>query len=129
MGRRDRMVVAFFNCLCNQWQCISPLTLRVRTTLRRCVLNTTLCDIVCQWLTAGDFLSVSSTNKTDHHDLTEILLKELLNIITQARIQGGGLKLEKIWFFWRKIVIFHTKYPKNFAPPSARRNFFKCTPP
>jgi hypothetical protein len=24
------------------------------------------------------------------------------------------LKLEKIWFFWRKIVIFHTKYPNNF---------------
>ena len=21
--------------------------------------------------------------------------------------------------FWRKIVIFHTKYPKHFAPPSA----------
>ena len=77
---------------------------------------------------------------------------------------GGGahparpphLKLEKIWFFWRKIVIFHMKYPKNFAcpslklekydffgikswfstrntpkifaPPSARRNFFKCAP-
>jgi hypothetical protein len=45
---------------------------------------------------------------------------------------GGGraphLKLEKIWFFWCKIVIFHTKYPKIFAPPSARRNFFKCAP-
>ena len=27
------------------------------------------------------------------------------------------LKLEKIWFFWRKIVIFHMKYPKNFACP------------
>jgi hypothetical protein len=32
------------------------------------------------------------------------------------------LKLEKIWFFtWNT--------PKIFAPPSARRNFFKCTPP
>jgi hypothetical protein len=28
--------------------------------------------------------------------------------------------------FWRNIVIFHTKYPKTFASPSARRNFFKC---
>ena len=65
--------------------------------------------------------------------------------------RGGAppLKLEKIWFFgtkswffkrntpkifappsaigknmifWRKIVIFHTKYPQNF------RNFFKCAP-
>jgi hypothetical protein len=39
----------------------------------------------------------------------------------QGRIQGGGrtrlappLKLEKNMIFWRKIVIFHTKYPKNF---------------
>jgi hypothetical protein len=66
------------------------------------------------------------------------------------------LKLEKIWFFgvkswffirntptiftppfaigknvifWRKIVIFHTKYPKNFEPPSARHIFFKCASP
>ena len=31
--------------------------------------------------------------------------------------------------FWRKIVIFHTKYPKIFAPPFARRIFFKCAPP
>ena len=59
-----------------------------------------------------------------------------IDIIFQGRIQGGGgggapapLKLAKIWFFWRKIVIFHMKYPKNFAPPSARRNFFKCAPP
>ena len=35
------------------------------------------------------------------------------------RIQGGRtrrvppLKLEKNIIFWRKIVIFHTKYPKN----------------
>ena len=29
----------------------------------------------------------------------------------------------------RKIVIFHTKYPKKkFSPRSARRNYFKCTP-
>ena len=26
---------------------------------------------------------------------------------------------KKYDFFWRKIVIFHTKYPKNFAPLSA----------
>jgi hypothetical protein len=38
---------------------------------------------------------------------------------------GGGApgarppKIEKEIIFWRKIVIFHTKYPKIFAPPSA----------
>jgi hypothetical protein len=41
---------------------------------------------VCQWLAAGRWFSqgtpVSSTNKTDRHDITEILLKVGLNTIT-----------------------------------------------
>jgi hypothetical protein len=43
----------------------------------------------------------------------------------QGRIQGGAHparappKIGKNMIFWRKIVIFHTKYPKIFAPPSA----------
>jgi len=41
---------------------------------------------VCQWLTTGWWLSpgipVSSSNKTDSHDLIEILLKVALNTIT-----------------------------------------------
>ena len=44
------------------------------------VLDTTLCDKVCQWLAAGWWLSpgspVSSINKTDHHDITEKMFKE-----------------------------------------------------
>ena len=43
--------------------------------------------IVCQWLSAGQWFSlrppVSSTNKTDHHDITEILLKVALNTLNQ----------------------------------------------
>jgi hypothetical protein len=38
-------------------------------------------------------------------------------------------KIVKNMIFLRKIVIFHTKYPIIFGPPSARRNYFKCTPP
>ena len=49
---------------------------------------TTLCDKVCQWLATGQWLSpgspLSSTNKTDRHDITEILLKVALNTIKQA---------------------------------------------
>jgi hypothetical protein len=37
-----------YNYLCNH--CLSPLTLWVRIPFRRCVLDTTLCDKVCQWL-------------------------------------------------------------------------------
>ena len=48
----------------------------------RGVLDTTLYDKVCQWLAVGRWFSpgtlVSSTNKTDCHDIAEILLKVAL---------------------------------------------------
>ena len=60
-----------YNYLCNQG--LSPLKLWVRIPLMaRC----TRCANVSQWLAAGRLVSpVSSTNKTDPHDITEILLK------------------------------------------------------
>ena len=73
-----------YNYLCNL--CLSPLTLWVRIPLRRGVFDAKLCDKVCQWLAAGRWFSpdttVSSTNKTDRHDINEILLKVALNTIT-----------------------------------------------
>jgi hypothetical protein len=43
----------------------------------------------CQWLAAGRWFSpgtpISSTNKTDLHDITEILLKVALNTINQIK--------------------------------------------
>ena len=43
------------------------------------------CDKFCQWLAEGQWFSpgtpVPSTNKTDLHDMTEILLKVALNTI------------------------------------------------
>ena len=52
----------------------------------RGVLDTTLCDKVCQWLATCRWFSlgtpVSSTNKTDLHDITEILLKVALSTVT-----------------------------------------------
>jgi archaellum biogenesis ATPase FlaH len=52
----------------------------------RGVLDTALCDKVCQLLATDRWFSpgtlVSSTNKTVHHDITEILLKVALNTIT-----------------------------------------------
>jgi len=73
-----------YNYLCNQ--CLSPLTLWVRILLRGGVFDITLCDKVYQWLVTGWWFSpgtpVSSINKTDCHDKTEILLKMELTIIT-----------------------------------------------
>ena len=80
---RDRMVAGFINT-CHH--CLSPLMLWVRIPLRIGVLDTPLCDNICQWLAAGRCFSpgtrVSSTNKTDRHDITDILLKVSLNAIT-----------------------------------------------
>ena len=63
----------------------------------RGVLDTMLCDNVCQWLATGPWFSqstlVSSTNKTDCHDITEILLKVALNTINQPSL----LKLNIEW--------------------------------
>ena len=53
--------------------------------LRRGVRDTKLSDKVCHWLARGRWFSlstsVSSTNKTDCHDITEILLKVALSTI------------------------------------------------
>ena len=69
------------NYLCNQ--CLSCCGLEL--CWWRGVLDTTLCDKVCQCLAVCRWLSlgtpVSSTYKTDHHDIAEIVLKVALNTI------------------------------------------------
>jgi len=65
---------------------------RVRIPLRRGVLDITLFDTACQWLVAGRWSSpgtpVSSANKTDLHDIAEILLKVALNTINQPLLKN-----------------------------------------
>jgi hypothetical protein len=62
-----------FHYLCNQ--CLSPLSCEIEPHSWRGVLDTTLCDKVCQWLAAGRWFSlgtpVSFTNKMVRHDITE----------------------------------------------------------
>jgi hypothetical protein len=55
----------------------------IRISLKQEVVDTTLCDKICQRLAAGLWFSpVSTTNKTDRHNVTEILLKVALKTIT-----------------------------------------------
>jgi hypothetical protein len=87
---RDRMVlVVVFTTIC----AISVYHLyscEFESRSWQSVLDTTLCDKVCHWLAAGLWFSpgtpVSSTNKTDCHDITEILLEVALNTINQPTI-------------------------------------------
>ena len=76
------------------------LMLWVWIPLRGGVLDTIFCDKVCQLLAAGRWFysdtSVPSINKTDHHNIAEILLKVALNTITLA-------------LFWMGLVMYNSK--------------------
>ena len=77
------------------------------------VLDTTLCDKVCQWLAAGQGFSLgtpvsSSTNKTDHHDIPEILLKVALNTITLTSL---FLLLQYTYIVYKKHI--NQKFREN----------------
>jgi len=109
---RDRMVDG-----CYLWnQCLSVLTLWVRIPLRREVLDTTLCGKVCLWLAECRWFypgtPVSSTNKTDRHDIIELLLKMTLNTITLfVTAFLLNLILQKI--ILHRIVSHNRKWPWN----------------
>jgi hypothetical protein len=81
-------------------------SLKLGIPLRRGVLDTTLCDKVCQWLATGRLFSldipVSITNKTDHHGMAETLLKVALNTINQT-------KPNKNEHYWICFITFSTR--------------------
>jgi hypothetical protein len=100
-----------YNYLCKQ--CLSPLTWN-RSPVKRGVLDTTLFDKVCQWLTTCRWFSlgtpVSYTNKTNLHDIIEILLKVALNTITltltqiknkcKTKSEYWRVKVYLVYCFW-----------------------------
>jgi hypothetical protein len=82
---RDRKVVGFSTTCAISVHHIYGCGFEPRSW--RGVLDTALCDKVCQWLATGWWFSpgtpVSSTNKTDLHDIIEILLKVAFSTINQ----------------------------------------------
>jgi hypothetical protein len=82
---RDCMVDEFTTaCLISVYH---HLTFEFESFPSQDVLDTTLCDKVCQWPATGWWyisavIPVSSSNKADRHDIAEILLKVAINIIT-----------------------------------------------
>jgi hypothetical protein len=106
------------------------------------VRSTTLCDKVCQLLITGLWFSpVSSTNKTDCHDITEILLKVALNTIKLNQNQTKSVKLEFLmWFreggvhnrspfipkYWQwRTVIFHNLWTYWFI--NSKKKWQHCS--
>ena len=80
--------------------------------LRWGVLDTTLCDKVCQWLATGlcfsPFISISFTNKTGCHNITEILLKVALNttILTLTSTLYSFITYQYYWTWLTSFEIF-----------------------
>jgi hypothetical protein len=97
-------------------QCLSQLMLWVRILLRQGILDTTLCDksvsVTGQWFSPSTL--ISSTNKTDHHDITEILLKVALNAITPKCI-SNHFNVSSFQFFYLSYNFFYTTFFSAFA--------------
>jgi len=92
----------------------------------------TLCANVCEWLATGWWFSpgtpVSSTNKTDRHDMTEILLKVALNTIKQTK-QTLFSTCRRWWVFGRsRSAVWDFKYlhRRTFKVHSRTRSLFVC---
>jgi len=77
---RDRMVVGFTTTyaisIYHHWCC--DFESRSGRCVQHCVIKF-VSEATGQWFSPSP--SVSSTNKTNHHDITEILLKVALNTI------------------------------------------------
>ena len=93
-----------------------PITTNVKSLnpalLKRGLLDTTLCDEVCQWLANSQWFSpgttVSFTNKTDRRHITEILLKVALSTITPSNYNDLYFMLHWLWLEWS--CILHVLY-------------------
>jgi hypothetical protein len=75
---------------------MSPFVRRGDIITNQEYMDTTLCDKVCQWLATGRRFSpgtpVSSTNKTDLHDINinEILLKVALHTMYHTPLPNNN---------------------------------------
>ena len=89
---RDRMVATTTYAISayHHWSC------ELQSRLWRGVLDTTLYDKVCHWLATGRWFSpgtpVTSTNRTDGHDISEILLKVALSTIKPNQLNTNILR-------------------------------------
>jgi hypothetical protein len=111
-----------------------PITIDVVSRISIRASCSTLCDKVCQWLSTDRWFSqgppVSSTNKTDHHNITEILLKVALSTIKQTNMTGLGLWVSEWLLFNRSSkmnenswIYFYIALNKNWTIYWADQNF------
>ena len=98
LNKKSLMVVGFTNTCAIGANHHQSCEIELRSW--RGVLDTTLCDKVHQWFATGWWFSVGtpvfSNNKTVLHDITELLLKEVLKTIKQTKLNKHKTKLEYV---------------------------------
>jgi len=104
---RDRMVVRFTTTYAtsayHHWCC--EFKSRSGPGVQHCLMKF-VNDFrqVGRWVSPGP--PVSSTNKTDRHDIAEILLKVALNALKQTKISSICLKFVKLCFIHFQVLLF-----------------------
>jgi hypothetical protein len=80
------------------YNCLSPRTFWVRITLRRGIVDTTLCDKVCQWLAAGRWFSPGTRFADDSSSFNQSIccvdiapLKRTNRLLTPIKPSGAFL--------------------------------------
>ena len=111
-----------YSYLCNQ--CLSSLTLWVQIPLRQGVLDTTLCDKVCQWLAAGQWFSLGNllfpTYKTDrpprynwnivesgikHHNPTlPFKVYNIMSILVDGNLNINIIVIYVLWYLIKLLL-------------------------
>ena len=104
-------------CLSSRWNAPVTVIIPFLTMVRRGVLDTTLCDKVYQWLATGRWFFPGtpffSINKTDCHDITEILLKVVLNTMNLNQLNRFELLLEVKTLHYKVLLIQRQKHCRN----------------
>ena len=80
------------------WHCSNSVIFFLFIILLLKVLHAIPYDIVCQWPSTGGWFSqrspVSCTNKTNRHDITEILLNLTLHLMNLNHMIFSGIVVE-----------------------------------
>jgi hypothetical protein len=88
IGTTHTLNAVFYNNLANTFSCN-------KTNIVQWLFLTAGYNKVCQWLVAGRWFSpvtlISSTNKANRYDITEILLKVALSTVNQTLTAGSGV--------------------------------------
>ena len=112
-----------------------PITTNIASsnpTQARCTWYNIMCDTVCKWLATYQWFSgVPSTNKTDCHDIPEILLKVALHIIILNLFNSDDMVWLYIDLTWQVLTInlyftrktMHSKTCLNRTPLELKNLF------